>query len=73
MKTIKDLKDAIKDIPDDMPLTMYCNGAVYRNDIFFMQKKLWHDGKHTDFFVIDWMIKKKEDISTDTKDGKGPF
>ena len=51
--TIKDLREAIKDLPDDMPVTAYYNGACYTNDIWFRTRKLWRAGKHMMFFVID--------------------
>lgn len=68
MKTIKDLKQVINDLPDDMPITMFYNGSVYRNDIFFHIKKLWHDSKLINFFTIDWNPKKKEDFSIEKND-----
>lgn len=53
MKTIKDLKEAINSLPDNMPITMYMDGASYYNNIQFNVRKMWGNGKQEDYFVID--------------------
>lgn len=53
MKTIKDLKDKIKYLPDDMPVTMFYDGGAYTNNIAFRERMLWSNGEQKLFFVID--------------------
>lgn len=56
MKTIKDLKEAINNLPDNMPITIYNDGATFRNNIYFHIKKLWGTNGQQEFFIIDKTI-----------------
>lgn len=50
--TIKEMKETIKDLPDDMPITMHYNGSLYNNDIKTSVRRMWHKGQLTDVFVV---------------------
>lgn len=50
--TIKELKETIKDLPDDMPIAMHYNGSLYNNDINTNVRRMWYEGQLTDVFVV---------------------
>lgn len=49
--TLKELKEAIEDMPEDMLIMMY-SGCFYRQIEFVKTRKLWVDGKQIEVITL---------------------